>query len=549
MQISIRFLVYFTLLASAAHSADAPVLLGHWKLDGDAGDSATPAHPGKAEGRVEFEPSPVGGGEKQVAVWLNGVDAFVTVAHAPEFNVGAGDFSLSVWMLPLEMRRAGIVSKDAKSGWTLSLAQDGTLRFDAGVEAAGPNAARERLASPAGVISAGQWYHLAVSVARGGESKLFVNGEAVAIAKFGAGSFDNAAPLLLGNLPGEAPAAAAAKKGLPGVFCGMLDDLRLYKGALSDGEVAKLTDAGIPTVRRRPHAKTPFPGKFVLEPNEIVVFVGGENLSSEQQLGYLETLLLTGLRAPSTRVRNMAWEGDTVYEQWRILNFGPWRRQLERVNAGIVLAQFGQMEALQGKASLEKFVAAYEKLLDEFALSTQRIVLVSPMPFEKNAPPMPDQSARNTDVKLYADAIGQLANKRNYLFVDLFSALEKTADPARRLTSNGVQLTPAGQWAAAQAVARALGVEAKIARDQSSGALQPENAERLRAAIVTRNKLWFDYWRPGNWAFLAGDRTEQPSSRDHRDARIRWFPAELQEFQALIQRAEVKMDELARDIK
>ena len=517
---------------------EGTALAGHWKLDGDAADAATPAHAGKIEGRIEFEASPVGSGEKNSAAWLNGVDAFVTVENAAELNVGAGDFSISAWILPLEMRRAGIVSKDAKAGWALSMAQDGSVHFEAGAEGA-----REKLATPAGAVALGQWYHLVTSVARGGEAKLFVNGEALASGKIDAGNFDNAAPLLLGNLPGEAPLDVIKKKGLPNAFCGMLDDVRLYKGALSADDVAKLTDAGIITARRRPQTKTPFAGKFSLEPNEVVVFVGEENLASEPQTGYLETLLLTGLRAPSIRFRNMAWEGDTVYEQWRILNFGSWRRQMDRVNASVVIAQYGQMEALQGKASLDKFIAAYEKLLDEFAQSTQRIVLVSPMPFEKNAAPMPDQSTHNADVKMYADAIGQLAKKRNYLFVDLYSALEKTADPAKRLTSNGVQLTPDGQWAAAQAIAKSLGAESKLTRDPSSGTV---SAEPLRAAILAKNKLWFEYWRPGNWAFLAGDRTEQPSSRDHRDARIRWFPAELQEYQALIQRAEVKIEELAK---
>jgi len=528
-------------LAMTAFSADAPVPVGHWKLDGDAQDGAAPAHAGKIEGRIEFEASPVGGGEKTSAAWLNGVDAFVTVENAPELNFGTGDFSVSAWILPLEMRRAGVATKDAKTGWALSVLQDGSVHFEAGAEGA-----REKLATPAGAVALGQWYHLVASIARGGEAKLFVNGEALASGKIGAGNLDNAAPLLLGNLPGEAPPDLIKKKGLPNAFCGMLDDVRLYKGALSSDDVAKLTDAGIITARRRPQTKTPFAGKFSLEPNEVVVFVGEENLASEPQTAYLETLLLTGLRSPSTKFRNMAWEGDTVYEQWRILNFGSWRRQMDRVNASIVIAQYGQMEALQGKAALDKFIAAYEKLFDEFGQGTQRIVLVSPMPFEKNAPPMPDQSTHNADVKLYADAIGQLAKKHGYLFVDLFSALEKTADPAKRLTSNGVQLTPDGQWAAALAIAQALGAETKLTRDPSSGAV---SAEPLRAAILAKNKLWFNYWRPGNWAFLAGDRTEQPSSRDHRDARIRWFPAELQEYQALIQRAEVKIEELARDGK
>ena len=31
----------------------------------------------------------------------------------------------------------------------------------------------------------------------------------------------------------------------------------------------------------------------------------------------------------------------------------------------------------------------------------------------------------------------------------------------------------------------------------------------LRAAIVRKNQLWFDAWRPANWSFVYGDRVNQ----------------------------------------
>jgi hypothetical protein len=32
---------------------------------------------------------------------------------------------------------------------------------------------------------------------------------------------------------------------------------------------------------------------------------------------------------------------------------------------------------------------------------------------------------------------------------------------------------------------------------------------RIPAAVRVKNRLWHDYWRPTNWAFLHGDRTQQ----------------------------------------
>jgi hypothetical protein len=67
----------------------------------------------------------------------------------------------------------------------------------------------------------------------------------------------------------------------------------------------------------------------------------------------------------------------------------------------------------------------------------------------------------------------------------------------------------------------------------------------LVAAVAEKNRLWFDYARPSNWAFLAGDRTEQAFSRDYRDRNIRAFAQEMQQFLPLIADAEKRIDELA----
>jgi hypothetical protein len=73
---------------------------------------------------------------------------------------------------------------------------------------------------------------------------------------------------------------------------------------------------------------------------------GQENLVRDQKAGDLEAVLGTAFAAKQPRFRSMAWEGDTVYEQWRDLNFGDWKAQLDAAGAGIVIAQFGQVESL-----------------------------------------------------------------------------------------------------------------------------------------------------------------------------------------------------------
>ncbi len=475
-----------------------------WALDGDAKDSSPAALHGKAAGRAAFVESPIGAAGQML--WLNGVDAFVQID--PPGALAAGDFTLALWFLPLEQRPATLAFRsDGKVGWGLDLLADGALRFEARVEGAAPAA----LQTPARSVLAGQWVHAVVAIRRAKAGTLFVNGAAVAQGAVPPGTLDPGGPLLLGK-------GSAAKP-----FHGMIDEVSLSPRALTPEEVATLTDRGLPWARHRPQA--PFSGKFDLKPDDVVAFMGSEEARAAQDNAALETLL--ALSAPKSRVlfRTMAWEGDTVFEQWRILNFGPWERQLDRAGVSVIFSRFGQMESAQGRDVLPAFIEAYSKLLDEFAKRTPRIVLLSPIAFEKPEPPLPDLTRRNADVKLYADAIRELAQKRGFPFVDLYS-MKKT----ERLTREGLHLTEAGHEAVARETARQLGLPADRPLDGP-----------LRAGLQQANRLWSEHWRPTNWAFLAGDRMEQPSSRDHRDRNVRWFPMEIQKSLALLRQEEAKI--------
>ncbi len=242
-------------------------------------------------------------------------------------------------------------------------------------------------------------------------------------------------------------------------------------------------------------------GRFQPNPGEVIVFAGQENLVREQRAGELETLLSAGFAQQAPRFRSMAWEADTVYEQWRDLNFGLWFKQLETAGASAVIAQFGQMEALDGVGSLKEFVLAYDKLLDQFASRTRRLVLLSPMPFEK---PMalnaPDLTQRNADVAAYVGAVREIATQRGAVFVDIFTELSRREPGMPRLTEDGIHLTASGLREVAELVARKLGTET----------VWSESYLPLRAAIVEKNRLWFDCWRPANWSFVYGDRVSQP---------------------------------------
>ena len=304
----------------------------------------------------------------------------------------------------------------------------------------------------------GQWVHVAVTA-----EGIHVNGVHVIDAQILL-----QAPLVLGGAGKTA-------------FRGLVDDLRT-------ANLEAAMDA-LPWYKPCPWINEPFAGKFELKVGDTVAFLGGESMAAGA--GFIEEQLA----ATGVRFRNLAWEGDTVFERRRDVNFGPLTRSLARAGATVVFVQFGQMESIKG--DIDAFRDAYDKLLGEIQGRTKRIVVLAP----KGA---------------FLAACRDVAAKRQALFVELPDG------PTR----DGLHPTEAGHAARAGAVARALG------RDE-----RPVPTD-LRRSIREKNRLWFDFWRPMNWAFLEGDRDEQPFSRDPRDNRVRGLAIEMQDFLPLIRKLE-----------
>jgi lysophospholipase L1-like esterase len=293
-----------------------------------------------------------------------------------------------------------------------------------------------------------------------------------------------------------------------------VDEVRILASA---EKVPALLREGLPwiAVDRTP----PFPGAFVPADHEVIAVTGGEDAFAALTSGQLSAHLMAAFPKTPLHLRNLAWEGDTVHEQWRIHNFGSWERQLARAGATAVLAWFGKNECLAGRDGVPAFKAAYAKLLDLWASRTRRVVLVSPAPFESLPAPL-SAEARNADLALYAAAIRELAAERGALFVDLSGPF-----PAG-VTRDGVHLNDPGLRLASSRLAAALAGRTVDA------------TPRLVELAREQNRAWMGYWRPDNWAFLNGDRATQPSSRDHEDRRIRWFPGEVQSFLSLVRARE-----------
>lgn len=252
------------------------------------------------------------------------------------------------------------------------------------------------------------------------------------------------------------------------------------------------------------------------EPDGLAV-IGGTEAVALIESGYLEAMW-----PDAPRLRSLAWEGDTVFQQDRPLNFGGLDQQLKRVNPKSVMLFFGRQECLEkGPTGVEAFAISLRQQLAQWKLGGW---IVGPVPFEKRSAPLRDLSVMNATLAAYNDALKKLAAENQMMFVDVMKPWPPVSTD---LTRDGLTLTDKG--------CRTLA--AIIATDIAGKLYDPPDAKLLRLT-QEKNLLWNDYWRPANWAFLYGDRTGQPSSRDHLNPSVRWFPQELENYRTLIAQKE-----------
>lgn len=436
-----------------------------------------------------------------------------------------GDFALTAeWTFPEGESSGGntkllsAADHDGSPRWELFITETGAARFDLpGADAAGART----LNGPS--MDRGRSHHIAVNVKRDPRqplSGLWVDGVEVASTTVPpAGAALRAGRLTLGGGPSR----------------GTIGQIRLYNRALSRPEILELAMMGRP----KP-AVAPFDGAFSLMRNEVIAVLGGSEAVALMEDGGWETHLIT--RAPDASrpfsVRSLAWETDTVLRQDRPLSFGSLHQQLDRVGATTVALMFGRLECLErGPAGIAEFERALDAMLRTCRARTPRLAVFGPAPFEKKAAPLPDLSPLNATLARYSSALSNAAKRQGALFVDVLGTWPAEATG---WTTDGLTLNAAGVALLADVCARPL-LDARSA--------PPDGLTiRLRDTVRAKHRLWHEYWRPSNWAFLHGDRTAQPSSRDHLNPSVRWFPAELEHYRSLIAAKESEIWKQANEL-
>ena len=456
--------------------------------------------------------------------------------------IGTGDFSVACHLaLPqgpqlfegtigIATGSEEVARHDHKgAAWKLLLGSDGALSFVAWPEA---GAETLKIDTPKGAVIWGRSHDIVVSVHRDARqplSGIWVDGIEIASGTF--------APVdLRASLPGGAWDLSE-----------WIKSVTVYNRALSRPEILDLAMCASANGGPGPsHPAIPPDGpRFVPQPDETIALLGGTEAVALAESGELEALMLMAFPQTRFHFRSLAWEGDTVFRQDRPMNFGSMEQQLRRVNAGAVFVMFGRQECLENEKAesgtmkvedLVEFKAAFGRLLGTVSKVTPNIVIIGPEFFEPLGARAQALLRINDSLHAFLDASAEAASRHNALFVDPRHVI---TDPPKSLTQDGVNYNAHGLafWAGAIA----LGLNLPHSANDSGPPAQ------LIHLICAKNSLWHDCWRPSNWAFLHGDRTNQPSSRDPVNPQIRFFPSEQEKYLPLIKEAEDKVFQLVQE--
>src|SRR5262249_53574959 len=133
-----------------------------------------------------------------------------------------------------------------------------------------------------------------------------------------------------------------------------------------------------------------------------------------------------------------------------------------------------------------------------------RFILLSPIPHQGFGMDSTEIANHNGLLELYTKVLREIADSRNCVSVSLFDELSKGRNTPT-LTDNGIHLNALGYRRAAEVIAQGLGWDrAKVATGS-----ELERAEELRQAILKKNELFFDRWRPQNETYLFGFRKHE----------------------------------------
>ncbi|MEZ4989481.1 MAG: c-type cytochrome [Saprospiraceae bacterium] len=292
-------------------------------------------------------------------------------------------------------------------------------------------------------------------------------------------------------------------------------------------------------------------GFLALNKDAHIILVGNNLGSRMMNFGYFETEMQVRYPDSMLYIRNMCDGGNTPGFRPHSGRVSPWAfpgaekfqtelanpsgsqghfetpdEWITRLGGDIIIGFFGYSESFAGEAGLENFkgeLAAFieHTLSQEYnGHSNPQLALVSPIAFEDLSAQfdLPDGVKENKQLSLYTDAMREVADAHNVLFIDLFApTADWFSETDHFLTMDGFQLTEEGYEKLAPLLV-----------DQLFGPKEPEaeaNRDLIHAAVLEKNWMWHNDFKIPNGVHVFGRRYE-PFGPDN-------YPAELKKIREM----------------
>ena len=280
-----------------------------------------------------------------------------------------------------------------------------------------------------------------------------------------------------------------------------------------------------------PAAESSALGPIEFQRGDHLVLIGNTLGERMQHDGWFETLLHRRFPKHELVVRNLCFSADAV-TRWfgdepparlhnaedqvsegvttrlRSADFGSSDQWLHSQQADVVFAFFGFNESFAGEKGIERFKKALTRFV-KHTLSQQyhekrnpQLVLFSPIAHENlHDRNLPDGQENNRRLKLYTEAMAEVAAQCHVRFVNLFEPSGRFYETSEKpLTINGIHLTSEGNRQLAVAMDEALS-------DKRAEAIDWTQLEKLREAVLDKNFYWFHRYRTTDGYNVFGGRS------------------------------------------
>lgn len=285
--------------------------------------------------------------------------------------------------------------------------------------------------------------------------------------------------------------------------------------------------------------------------NAHIIMVGNNLGARMMDYGYFETEI--HLRYPDSLlyIRNMCDAGNTPGFRPHSGRPSPWAfpgaekfqtelatspnsqgfyetpdEWITRHKADIIIAFFGYNESFQGQEGLENYKAELDAFIKHTlnqkynGVSAPQLVIVSPIAFEDLSRKfdLPDGKKENANLKLYTDAMKEIADQNKVPFVDTYTPSKNWFESVNTpLTIDGSQLTDAGYAKFSTLLADEIFGKTTI-KSQA-------NRELVHKAVLEKNWMWFKDIKIPNGVHVYGRRYD-PFGPDN-------YPAELKKIREM----------------